>query len=271
MITLSEIEQAHALSTEAGWNQTANDWRRIVTLAREASFSITVGGKLAATTVAIRYSPRLAWIGMVLTTEAQRGKGFAGRLMRQALESLDREGVSCVKLDATELGRPVYARLGFVDERPVTRFWREPGGGRADSLGPVIQTGWSDFVLQLDREMFGADRSALLRLLADEEMYVLPDAGFAFARPGRTAWHYGPAVARDSTAAGGLLAAFLERHGGHASILDACEGHREAVKLAETAGYRPARRLMRMSRGDAPCEELGSGSGIYALAGFEFG
>jgi GNAT superfamily N-acetyltransferase len=271
MISLSELEHSYALSTEAGWNQTPNDWRRILTLTGEARFSITAGDTLAATTVAILYSKRLAWIGMVLTAVQHRGKGFARTLMRQALDYLDRRGVACIKLDATEMGRPVYARLGFVDERPVTRWRREPGARVAPAPALEVQSAWSNSLLALDLEMFGADRSPLLRLLAEEEAYVAPGAGFAFARPGRTAWYFGPCVSRDAETARALLAAFLVRHAGEPSFLDACDDHPGAVSMAEKAGYRPARRLMRMLRGDASCAQLASGPGIYALAGFEFG
>jgi len=39
---------------------------------------------------------------------------------------LDARGVPTIRLDATPLGRPVYTKLGFVDEYEVTRYGGTP-------------------------------------------------------------------------------------------------------------------------------------------------
>lgn len=234
-------------------------------LAGDGCFGVWVDGKLVSTTVALVYEPKLAWIGMVLTTEAERGKGHARKLLLEALEYCDRRGVACVKLDATDLGRPVYAKLGFVDERPVSR-WRRPGGKKAQLM---LEGGEID--LALDREAFGADRSGLLVALGKEETYRVPGRGFAYGRAGRRAWHFGPCVARDAEAGRMLLEAFLTAHGDEASFLDLCDEHEDAVRVAREAGYEPVRRLMRMYRGDAGCARVGSGPLVYCLGAFEYG
>jgi GNAT superfamily N-acetyltransferase len=265
MIPPFPIDQAVALSTEAGWNQTPGDWERLFALTPHGCFGKTVDGTLAATSVALVYDPTLAWIGMVLTTEQQRGKGFARQLLGQSLDYCDQQGVACVKLDATDLGRPVYAKLGFVDERPVSRWVRQPG--LAPPASPLAQE--IDFAF--DREAFGADRAELLRQLAAHEVYSIPDCGHAFARPGRHAWHFGPCVARDPQTAAALLAAFLSRHGSEASMLDLCGDHPHAAALAAQHGYQPIRQLMRMYRGPHSHASLASGKNIYCLGAFEYG
>jgi GNAT superfamily N-acetyltransferase len=241
MIPPFPLDQALALSTEAGWNQNEADWQRIMTLAEGGCFGAWADGRLVSSTVALVYEPKLAWIGMVLTTEAQRGKGHARRLLLEALDYCDRLGVRSVKLDATDLGRPVYAKLGFVDERPVSR-WLRPGGGRPSSA--LVAGCEPDY--GLDAEAFGADRSALLRALAGDEVYAVPGRGFAMARPGRKAWQFGPCVARDAETAEELLRAFLAAHGDDASLFDICDENEAAVRLARAAGYEPIRRLVRM-------------------------
>jgi GNAT superfamily N-acetyltransferase len=267
MITPFPIHEAVELSTEAGWNQTPGDWQRIVDLCGEGCFGVQVDGRLVSSATALVYDESLAWIGMVLTAQAHRGKGYAGGLMRQSLDYLDQRGVRCVKLDATDLGRPVYAKLGFVDERPVSRWLRV--GGERPAL-PDLVAGDVDLAT-LDREAFGADRSALLRALRDQEEVYTASGGFAFARPGRKARQFGPCVARDVSTARVLLAAFLAKHGDEPSILDLCDDHQDAVEIASAAGFTPVRRLVRMYRGDPGGAGLASGPMVYALAGFEFG
>ncbi|MBL8173885.1 MAG: GNAT family N-acetyltransferase [Bryobacterales bacterium] len=267
MIPPFPIPQALALSTEAGWNQNAADWQRLFRLAPDGCFGAWAGERLVSTTVALVYEKRLAWIGMVLTTESQRGKGHARNLLLQALDYCDRGNIESVKLDATDLGRPVYAKLGFVDERAVSR-WIRPASSRPAS--PVTGPGPID--LQLDLEAFGADRSAFLQLLAAEnETYSIPGRGFAFARPGRLAWHFGPSVSRDADSAATLLQAFLAAHGDQPSMLDLCDEHEAAARIARQAGYQPVRRLLRMYRGDPRLSTLASGNLIYALGAFEYG
>lgn len=250
-------EDAYALSTEAGWNQTIADWQRILTLSPDGCFGIEVDGRLVATAVATVYDKQLAWIGMVITAESERGKGHARKLMRMALDHVDALGVACCKLDATDLGRPVYAKLGFVEERPVARFVR------------VAQTS-PLFVHPID-DPFGADRSALLKALVGNERYTVPGQAFAYARPGRLAWHFGPCVAKQAADAADLLHQFLTNHAEEPSILDLFPDNGVAVEMAHSAGYEPVRHLTRMLRGDLNLTHLGWHPDIYALSGFEYG
>lgn len=266
MIPPFPIDQALALSTEAGWNQNAADWERILALAGEGCFGAWADSKLVSTTVALVYEPKLAWIGMVLTTESERGKGHARKLLLDALAYCDHLGVQSVKLDATDLGRPVYLKLGFVDERPVSR-WLRPAG-----VKPAAKTQTSaEIDFAFDHEAFGADRAALLRSFAENETYSIPGRGFAFARPGRRAWHFGPCVAHDPDTAALLLNAFLAAHGDQPALFDLCDDHPHAASLARAAGFAPVRSLMRMYRGDPALAEIASGPSIYALSAFEYG
>src|SRR5947209_20559745 len=108
LLNPSDIPQAMRLKGAAGWNQTAEDWARLMELAPHGCFGIDVDGVLASTTTAVCYGTDLAWIGMVLTSAEHRGRGLARTLMRHTLEYIAQRGVECVKLDATDMGRPLY-------------------------------------------------------------------------------------------------------------------------------------------------------------------
>ncbi len=75
-----------------------------------------------ATTTAVTYPAGPAWIGMVLTHPDWRGRGLARSLMNHALEQLDATGTTCQKLDATDMGRPLYRSLGFEEMFAVERW-----------------------------------------------------------------------------------------------------------------------------------------------------
>jgi GNAT superfamily N-acetyltransferase len=261
-------EDAYALSTEAGWNQTVEDWERLLRLAPQGCFGIFDSGRLVASAVAFPYGQRLAWIGMVLTTATHRGRGYASTLMQHCLAFLDAAGVESVKLDATELGRPVYARLGFKDERPVSRWLRKPAP--LDDATASFQ-GFDDDLARADFDAFGADRGPLLRELAKHEVLSLPRRALLFTRPGRTARHLGPCAARDPDAARAILTHAVALHQHTPVLWDIFDENEPACTLAQSLGFEPVRHLTRMYRGPHSAATRGWHPDIYALAAFEYG
>jgi hypothetical protein len=224
-------------------------------------------GTLAATSTAVCYERRLAWIGMVLTDAAHRRQGFARRLMEHALEALTMRGVEWIKLDATPMGAPLYRQLGFEPECAVERWGAI--AGRARGKGELIWQGLPAF----DRQVFGADRSELLAALAPQGAAAVGDRGYAMARPGAQAAYFGPCVSRETECAARLLAWFLSRHAGAPVYWDLLPHNTEAVRLARAHGFVPVRRLVRMIRrgvaGAAPLAH--DDSQVFAIAGFEYG
>lgn len=100
----SRLAGAIALSNAAGWNHTEQDWLRLTTLEPEGCFGLECDRTIAATTTVACYEGALAWIGMVVTDPAYRGRGFARRLMERALEYTESRGIAWIKLDATDIG-----------------------------------------------------------------------------------------------------------------------------------------------------------------------
>lgn len=257
------------LKDAAGWNQTEADWRNLLALAPECCFGIECDGEVRATTTAICYGRDLAWIGMVLTDPPYRGRGLARRLMEHTLEYLRREQMQWIKLDATDMGRPVYARLGFRDETVIERWIRKPGpvDAHASLAGPYVPDA------ALDREAFGADRSLLLRALAAIESASIAGAGFAMGRAGSVASYFGPCVARSRDAARDLLLWFLSQHGRESVYWDILVANRDALELAREFGFERARELTRMSLAGAghPTPLQNNDALVFAMAGFEYG
>lgn len=270
LLTAQDLSSALELSTEAGWNQTLADWQRLLTLSPHSCFCLKQDGKVVSTTVATVYEKKLAWIGMVLTRKDYRGKGFASQLLKHTLNYLDERGVECVKLDATDLGRPVYAKAGFVEERPVSRWLRRVAP--ISRPQPTAEM-WMDADMRaLDRRAFGVSRTALLEDLAKEEAFSLRGQGYVLVRPGRSATHVGPCVAETLGAAQSLMVGVIRSHSRVNLIWDLCDEHEDAASLAMELGFVRSRKLMRMRRGGNEASvKLATGKAIYALAGFEFG
>jgi GNAT superfamily N-acetyltransferase len=268
-LTAADIPAGMRLKEAAGWNQTETDWRNVLSLAPDGCFGIECDGELRATATAVCFGQELAWIGMVLTDAAYRGRGFARRLMEHAIEYLRCRRVNWIKLDATDMGRPLYARLGFRDEAGIERWIRKPQefSMRSTSPGPfVLDSG-------LDREAFGADRSQLLRVLAGIESTSIAGLGFAMGRGGSRAAYFGPCVARSTDAARDLLAWFLKRHAEESVYWDILPGNGEAVQIAREYGFERVRELVRMTLAGAshPAPLTNKAALVFATAGFEYG
>jgi GNAT superfamily N-acetyltransferase len=242
------------LKSAAGWNQTEQDWRRLLELEPEGCFGVDVNGELAATTTAICYGEDLAWIGTVLTLPDYRRRGLARMLMTHALAYLEKRRVRCIKLDATDMGRPLYESLGFRVETGIDRWVRPPG--------PVEPAQWNArFDPVLDRAAFGADRSRLISKLIDDNAL--------HGRPGANAAYFGPCVARDPDEALMTLRWFIGQHENEPVYWDVLTGNLRAVGIAEQHGFQRIRLLNRMAYGVGRlvCDN----TKIFAIAGFEYG
>ncbi|HTE34733.1 MAG TPA: GNAT family N-acetyltransferase, partial [Chryseolinea sp.] len=102
------------LSAAEGWNQTANDWNFLIAYPGGTCIAAVCEKEIIATTTAIHYSDRLAWIGMVLVKKTYRGRGISKLLLDHVFEKL--KSFPSVKLDATAQGQQVYTKFGFKNE-----------------------------------------------------------------------------------------------------------------------------------------------------------
>jgi GNAT superfamily N-acetyltransferase len=272
----SDVPAALDLSGQAGWNQTPDDWRRLLDWEPEGCFGLDLHCRLGGTVTTTRYGSRLAWIGMLLVDAALRRRGFGRRLLLHALTWLDEKGVRAVMLDATPLGQPLYESLGFRQQDTLDR-WQ----GLATAVGTqrseptIAPVNLSPALLDLDQRAFGLDRARLLRDLhaaPDGRSYWLGDSqrtdGFVLVRPGARRWHIGPFVAASDDAAAGLLQSALAALEGQAVEMDIARDS-AATSLARDAGLAPVRPFLRMLRGGPP--PAGDRTLLYATAGPEIG
>ncbi len=266
-LTFEDIPAAMRLSTDAGWNQTEDDWRMLLHLAPPGCLGIEVNGELASTATLLCYGKRLAWLGMVLTGISYRGRGFARRLVAQALALADQSGIESVKLDATDQGRPLYEKLGFGPEQDLER-WECSAGMVSPRSECISLTPSAEDWFRADMRAFGADRSELLRRLAQRNSPLVLESSYLLTRPGRLTQYLGPCVAERPSTARILIERALYSASTGAWSWDLPVANSSAMGLARDLGFTPKRHLARMVRGgDLRAED----SSIYAIAGFELG
>lgn len=270
----NDVPSAMELSVGANWNQTSEDWYRVMQLSSGGCRCIEDGGRIVATASLLPYGTQLAWIGMVLTRSEYRRQGLARQLMEDVLATADRSGIRTLKLDATDQGRPLYESLGFVVEEAVERWGFEGDGSGTAQVksghGRDRLSNLSNDLIAQDLAAFGVDRGKLLETLLATSRCSASERGYVLSRPGRVARYVGPCIASTEEQARRLIEAHLE-----AEDNDQCQWYWDllpanggAVSSATKLGFTKCRSLWRMRRGEAI---ENNDAMVYAIAGFELG
>jgi GNAT superfamily N-acetyltransferase len=256
IMTADDIPAGVRLKEIAGWNQTEADWKRFLDASPRGCFVAEVDGKVCGTVTTIVFENRFAWVGMVLVDPEFRSKGIGTALLERGVQYLDDLKISTIKLDATPQGKPLYEKLGFVSEYEIERWMLHRNSPRDGRVPDTQANELSSEILEIDREVFGADRSSLLKSLHRDapRFTILAWAegfgqGYALGRRGAFADHLGPWMARTSSAGQQLLETFLSRSSRQTLIVDYIKTNQIAAELLERFGFGYARTLTRMHRG----------------------
>jgi GNAT superfamily N-acetyltransferase len=279
-LAVDDIPGALALCREAGWNQTADDWRLFLHLAPETCRAACIDGRLVGTVTVLPYGP-FAWIGMVLVERRSRGRGIGTALLHEALRLVDPG--SSGRLDATPLGRPLYEKLGFQADFDLSRMqcdsFRDPADANASwNDSSVVRPLKADDLVQVarwDARVFGADRVRLLSHCLENAPHLawivesnrLP-AGYLLGRRGHDFDHLGPLVANSPSVAT-LLTTMALRHVNRSAVIDVPVERQTFREWLVSCGFLVQRPLTRMTRG-SPTREF-CPHALFATLGPEFG
>ena len=277
----ADIPGGMRLKDLAGWNQTSADWARFLESAQEGCFALELDGAIRGTAATINYQGRFAWVGMVLVDPDYRGRGIGTKLLERCIEYLDAIRIPCIKLDATPLGKPIYEKLGFATEYEIERWTlkrvcNDPARGEPLSSNELMPAPLLEHILKADREVFGADRIALLRsvhhdapLFTDGVWNSGGVEGYGFGRIGSFADHLGPWIAKDGETARRMLEGFLERSTRETVVTDCMKANPFLKNLLESFGFEYSRPLTRMFRGRN--DFAGRPELVCSILGPEFG
>lgn len=123
-------------------------------------------------------------------------------------------------------------------------------------LHKSLSSEFLESICKTDREVFGGDRSFLLKSL-DQDAPDFTNAtwkdgtleGYTLGRRGSFADHLGPWMAKDASSARQLLEAFLTRSSREIILVDCLKSNTVAGSLLRSFGFRSSRPLTRMYRG----------------------
>jgi GNAT superfamily N-acetyltransferase len=206
-LTPDDLDACLALAQDRDWPPERHKWRFLFDVGTVYGVRDEAGA-VVGTTVLTRYGTSLAAISMVLVATSHGRQGAGRALMTHAIAAA---GGATVVLNATEYGRPLYERLGFVTVgRTFTHIGHFTSDGEPASR-PATATDLAA-IHQLDTEVNGADRSALIDRLpafasevrAVERQGAITGYGAAWPNHGYTV--IGPIVAEAPADARQLIA-----------------------------------------------------------------
>jgi GNAT superfamily N-acetyltransferase len=232
-------------------------------------FVATADGGVVGASACARFGVT-GWVGGVAVVPEARGAGLGRALTQFAVAHLQELGVRTVQLFATEMGRPIYERLGFVSEgtwvtvRGPWQSLRSARPGDPTTLAPgmtprpgrypprVRTAGVEDLAaaLAVDRAATGEDRTALLSSLWPGNALVAEAVGEVRGYHLPSPWRSGGAiVAADLEAGLVLLEASGRRLNGRDVALSLPEVNVPALRAVEANGQSERSRATRMRLG----------------------
>jgi hypothetical protein len=205
------------------------------------------------------------WIGALGVVPRARGRGAGTALTEACVDWLRGRGAETVLLHATDVGRPVYERIGFVAEGR-SRAWR--GGPTSPRPGENIRSlraGDRDALRALDRRVTGETRDPVLDAIA-------PLSGLAAERDGElhgyllsSPWGAGPAVLAEDEACGLALLSSARGATQGPAILTLPDDNAAGVRALESWGFRAVNHAERMRLGPELDWHPGQLFGMYNL------
>lgn len=267
-MTEADISAVADLCFEQQWPHREEDLQMLLSIG--SGLVAEIDGKVGGSIMSWRFGPSFATLGVIIIAVAHQGHGL-GRQMAEAM--IARLDGCTVLVNATDEGRPLYGKLGFVElgavcqhnaVAPAQPLVELRSGERVRPMGaadaPVLEA--------LYTSSMGMDRKALLdELFAQGSTVVLckehQQTGFAVIRRFGRGWVIGPVVAPDATGAKALIAHWLGTQAGSFCRIDIPEATGLGPWLEEV-GLPQVDRVTRMAHGPAPVP--GDNAHLFALA-----
>lgn len=252
----ADLKRCVALSLDRGWSPERAKWSLLLAACEVFGVDAPDGRGLAGAVVLTRWAPDLASVGMMLVAARYGRRGLGGALMGHLLTAVGENAV--VTLFATDMGRPLYEKLGFVPVRRNVSFLGHLRPRPRKAVDGIRAAGRADIpaILAADRAAFGADRGAIIGRLPGfaDRIAVLENGhgitGYAAAwRNHVTSTVIGPLVAPGAEAATRLIADLAARARTPVR-LDLDPDRPELPAWAHAHGLEPVARTVVMAHGD---------------------
>ncbi len=163
-MTREDIDFATECTQNEGWTtETADVFKSFLENDHDGCFIGITDEKRAGICVATNYGKH-GFIGELIVKKEYRGRGFGKNFMLSALDYLKSSGCKSIQLDGDIKAVGMYEKLGFTKVCPSLRFKGNVVPMENEAITNIIEEDL-DTIFSIDREVFGTDRSAYLKLV----------------------------------------------------------------------------------------------------------
>lgn len=238
----SELPEVIALLERAGLPGAVAGVARYLRWQPDGAWRVRIDGALAGTVTLLRYG-HVGFVGCMAVDDAHRSRGVGRRLLEHAHAAGRRAGITTFLLEATAAGRPLYDKLGYVDEYETWNVAR-PGTAADPSALDDLSADRGE-ILALDQRATGSSRDVMIDGLLREQRGARARGdtltGYGLVVGGRL----GPVVARDP----GAGRALIDRLAPFATFASIPVPNEAAVAAFAANGFAHVRSLRRMRLG----------------------
>jgi GNAT superfamily N-acetyltransferase len=191
-----------------------------------------------------------AWIGNLIVPHDLRGKGYGRHLFKSVLAGLVEKGMASVWLTASEQGRKIYEREGFVRVDGVERWVLPSPVGDPDFSVAAEST--CEELLTADRLVWGEDRNSLLSAICKGGKVFTIDGAIALLQSGPDFQVVGPWYSHDSNTCSNkdLLQSLIASSNPSVKMVIDCLSSSPIPILCESVGFKCTGKSPLMAYGD---------------------
>lgn len=243
--TPDDIHPFLDLAKDEGWISTRRELAFLLERSPDGCLVCHEQGKPVGFVTAMRHG-RSGWIGNLLVGAANRGRGIGSALFTQAMEVLQRNGVTTTWLTASSAGRPIYERNGFRCCDRIRRWEREGGSSDQTDAKAAVRTDWQE----IDYLGWGDARNDLLEYAAGDGGAIGAEEGFLMLQRLGNGHQIGPFGALNPQTAEQLLEQALQ--GAGRMLVDVPLANRYAGRLLTPRSFEVIGEVDLMYAGQPP-------------------
>ena len=157
-----------------GWGDLVPRFQYFINRVFCTPLKLVDGGKMVAIGTTIMHGDS-AWLASIIVHPDHRNNGYGQMITKKLVESIDRKKYSTIYLDATDLGYPVYVKIGFELEANYAHLKKEGNVTGLQLPGSVISYSkeYLKQLLRLDSDLSCENRSnTLMENLSTAMIYI---------------------------------------------------------------------------------------------------
>ncbi|CAM3654077.1 Acetyltransferase (GNAT) family protein [Vibrio aerogenes CECT 7868] len=258
-----DMADAHVMTQALHWPHTLQDWQQIVSVGH--ALVMEAEGRLIGTACLVPQG-KYASVGLIVISDDFQGRGLGRQIMNDIMSCA--EPGSYLYLTATEMGKPLYQKIGFEEYAVIEQYQNVVETEKVTLVHPKadagirkMDVGEEQTLKQMMNASCGMDRGAIgdLVLNTSNQTLVIEDegkiTGFAVCRDFGRGCCIGPVIAENPQHALALISHQLLACDQQFVRLDIVNQYREIGTQLSAWGLNKVDTVSQMVKGEVPRAE----------------